>query len=257
MLFPTKFTSLINTRGLIDSASLENHHNNRPNRSGNHKWPETFLERCTYLRFIWTLYLCFISTLYIYVSYRPCNCVLYQPYLHTETKWQRWLKSWTLCARQMMLFLKGNFWFIDTSINWSTAFLECLVPKKRQAINGIELATSTWDWGNTASQPPVIQHVRFMLTHGLFWIVSKTLSKWHGRSGTDRPGVGVTKPIFSVPLFSTSSVIVKTNVSYWISRLYLAGVAAAELRWHLSNMNVVHGILQVLLQDRKFCLRRN
>ena len=43
----------------------------------------------------------------------------------------------------------------------------------------------------------------------------------------DWPGVGVTKPILSVPLFSTFSVIVKTNVSYWISRLYLAGVAAA------------------------------
>ena len=42
-----------------------------------------------------------------------------------------------------------------------------------------------------------------------------------------RTGVGVTKPIFSVPLFSTFSVIVKTNVSYWISRSYLAGVAAA------------------------------
>ena len=27
-------------------------------------------------------------------------------------------------------------------------------------------------------------------------------------------GLGVTKPIFSVPLFSTFSVIVKTNVSY-------------------------------------------
>ena len=29
MLFPTKPTSLINTRGLIGNASLENHHNNR------------------------------------------------------------------------------------------------------------------------------------------------------------------------------------------------------------------------------------
>ena len=55
-------------------------------------------------------------------------------------------------------------------------------------------------------------------------------------------GVGVTKPIFSVPLFSTFSVIVKTNASYWISRLYLAGVAAAQLRWHLSNINVIQGI---------------
>ena len=42
MLFPTKFTSLINTRGLIDSASLENHHNNRPN-IGSQEWPKTFL----------------------------------------------------------------------------------------------------------------------------------------------------------------------------------------------------------------------
>ena len=69
-------------------------------------------------------------------------------------------------------------------------------------------------------------------------------------------GVGVTKPIFSVALFSIFSVIVKTDVSYWISRLYLAGVAAAQLRWHLSNTNVILGN-QVLLQHRKFCLRRN
>ena len=45
MLFPTKLTSLINMRGLIDSVSLENHHNNRRN-SGSHKWPKTFLGRC-------------------------------------------------------------------------------------------------------------------------------------------------------------------------------------------------------------------
>ena len=44
-------------------------------------------------------------------------------------------------------------------------------------------------------------------------------------SGT---GVGLTKLIFSVPLFSTFSVFVKTNASYGISRLYLAGVAAAQ-----------------------------
>ena len=62
--------------------------------------------------------------------------------------------------------------------------------------------------------------------------------KWHARCA----GLGVTKPIFSVPLFSTFSVIAKTNVSYWISRSYLAGVAAAQLRWHLSNMHVNRGI---------------
>ena len=53
------------------------------------------------------------------------------------------------------------------------------------------------------------------------------------------PGVGVTKPISSVPLFSEIFSIAKTHVCYWISRLYLTGVAAAQLRWHLSNINVI------------------
>ena len=33
--------------------------------------------------------------------------------------------------------------------------------------------------------------------------------------------------------------IVKTYVTFQISRLYLTGVTAAELRWHLSNINVI------------------
>ena len=41
MLFPTTPTSLINTRGLIGSASLNNHHKNRHN-NGSHKWPKTY-----------------------------------------------------------------------------------------------------------------------------------------------------------------------------------------------------------------------
>ena len=36
--------------------------------------------------------------------------------------------------------------------------------------------------------------------------------------------------------------IIKTHLPYWISRLYLTGVSAAELRWHLSNMNVIQRI---------------
>ena len=54
-----------------------------------------------------------------------------------------------------------------------------------------------------------------------------------------RPGVGVTKPTSPVPLFSEIFNIVKAHIVYWISRLYLAGVAAAQLRWHLPNMNVI------------------
>ena len=52
-------------------------------------------------------------------------------------------------------------------------------------------------------------------------------------------GVGVTKPISSVPLFSDFFSIIKTHATYWISRLYLTGIAAAQLRWHLSNINVI------------------
>ena len=70
------------------------------------------------------------------------------------------------------------------------------------------------------------------------------------------PGVGVTKPISSVPLFSEFFSIVKTHVRYWISRLYLTGIAVAQLRWYLSSMNVNQRIYQLLLQDRTFCLRR-
>ena len=64
----------------------------------------------------------------------------------------------------------------------------------------------------------------------------------HWRDLFSSPGVGVTKAISSVPLFCEFFSIVKTNVSYWISRLYLAGVAAAQLRWHLSNVNVIRRI---------------
>ena len=77
--------------------------------------------------------------------------------------------------------------------------------------------------------------------------------QWHGK----RAGDGVTEPISSVPLFSSFCNITNTYISYWISRLYLTGVAAAQLRRHLANMNVIQRILQVLSPERKFCLRRN
>ena len=43
--FKTKFTLFVKTRGTLDSASLENHHNNGPN-SWSHSWPKTLLGRC-------------------------------------------------------------------------------------------------------------------------------------------------------------------------------------------------------------------
>ena len=59
---------------------------------------------------------------------------------------------------------------------------------------------------------------------------------------TNTSGVGVTKPNSSAQLFSEFFGIIKTHVSHLISRLYLAGVAAAQLRWHLSNMDVIQRI---------------
>ena len=46
-------------------------------------------------------------------------------------------------------------------------------------------------------------------------------------------GVG----LLSCSLVSSFSSLYKTPVSYWISRLYFMGVAAAQLRWHLPNIN--------------------
>ena len=51
--------------------------------------------------------------------------------------------------------------------------------------------------------------------------------------------VGITKAISSAPLISRFFTIFKTLVTYWLSCSYLTGVAAAQLRWHLSNMNVI------------------
>ena len=50
------------------------------------------------------------------------------------------------------------------------------------------------------------------------------------------PRVGVSKPNSFAPSFSEIFSIVKTHASYCILRLYLAGVAAAQLRWHLASM---------------------
>ena len=50
--------------------------------------------------------------------------------------------------------------------------------------------------------------------------------------------MGVTKPISCIPLFEFFA-IVKAPVSCQILHLYLTGVAAAELQWRMSNINVI------------------
>ena len=70
-------------------------------------------------------------------------------------------------------------------------------------------------------------------------------------------GGGGYKPISSDPLFSIFFSIVKTHINYWIARLYLTSVAAAEPWWQLLEMNAIERIQQLVLQNGKFCLRRN
>ena len=42
--------------------------------------------------------------------------------------------------------------------------------------------------------------------------------------------------------FPNFSTFFKTHVRYWIARLYLTGIATAQLRWYLSNMKVIKRI---------------
>ena len=63
-------------------------------------------------------------------------------------------------------------------------------------------------------------------------------------------GVGVSKQIFFVSLFSEFFNNVKRHVKYGISRLYFTCAVAAQLRWCLPNINVIRIIQEVLLQDQ-------
>ena len=66
-------------------------------------------------------------------------------------------------------------------------------------------------------------------------------------------GVGVTKQIPPVPLSPRFFIIVETLVTYWIACSYLTGVPAAQLRGHLSNMNVMQIIFarsKILLTEK-------
>ena len=96
-------------------------------------------------------------------------------------------------------------------------------------------------WTSCSIQHPGLILIKYMIYRNTIpWQAGfGFLSKFHRNS---LPGEGVTKPFFSVPSFSTFSVIAKTSVSYRISRLYVTGAAAPQLRWHLSNMNVIQGI---------------
>ena len=74
------------------------------------------------------------------------------------------------------------------------------------------------------------------------WPIPNREHHWHswGAVATDRPGVGVTKAPFVN--FSASRIfdLAKVPVRLFASHSYLTGVTAAELRQHLSDMNVIY-----------------
>ena len=53
---------------------------------------------------------------------------------------------------------------------------------------------------------------------------------------------GVLSQIPPFRYFSDFSPSSNTHYSYWISLIYLTGVTAAQLRWHLSNMKLIQEI---------------
>ena len=126
---------------------------------------------------------------------------------------------------------KTHFWQISTNHPTVSLYLRChhFILHDIYIFNGLSAIAA---WSEARVHQPS-NHCGLSLNFS---------RKYQCQQDESRLGVGVTKPIFFVPLFSTFSVIVKTNVSYWIPRLYLAGVAPAQLRWHLTKMNVIQGI---------------
>ena len=71
-----------------------------------------------------------------------------------------------------------------------------------------------------------------------------------------RPGVGVTKALFVN--FSVSIIFdtAKVTVTFLATHSYLTGVTAAELRQHLSTMNVIFNVLWWCWKIRKITKQR-
>ena len=90
-------------------------------------------------------------------------------------------------------------------------------------------------------------HISFSIKPNESHNVTSLLSNFFA----EKSGVGVTRAISSILLFSWFFSIANIYISYWISCSYLTGVTAAQLRWHLTNMKVVQKA------DRYFCRIKN
>ena len=68
----------------------------------------------------------------------------------------------------------------------------------------------------------------------------------------DISGVGSSKPILFVPLFCQFFLIMITLVTCKTSRSHLIGATVAELRRHLTNMNVIRSIKPIIFLNLNF-----
>ena len=129
-----------------------------------------------------------------------------------------------------ILQLRGSFWF-------------CLFCEKHIQYCPRESHAWVWDpicfhtklfwvkWPRLKIREKITNFFQDFATTGalhiaLYNTVRITLIYTYGKD--EKSGVGVTKPVSSILLFSAFFSIVKTHVSYWISCLYLADVAAAQ-----------------------------
>ena len=110
------------------------------------------------------------------------------------------------------------------------------------------LSKESWDWWFETPSRPLWRHRKGNGYHVHVHWKAVLILKWANPeiprlrwsiTTICTPGVGVTKSISTVPLFFEFFSIIKTRVSYWISLLYLTGVAAVELLWHRPNMNMI------------------
>ena len=171
------------------------------------------------------------SLTYCWISLKP----------ETLISWLR-LKNWVLKTRPLVSYLLQNF--IKT---WDTHILTEVekLSSKNMSIGVIIF----WLFSYIFIMLGVVQWCNMAL---LIWVNIGSGNDLLPDGTVPLPGGGVTKPIFSVPLLSLFFRMIKTAVTCMIWSSYLAGVTAAALRRHLTNMNMIESIWPILLLNQNF-----
>ena len=186
---------------------------------------------------------CISMCLLLFMSW--CLCLLYN--YKSET---------TFVIKYIIISVKASFTKSHCNVSsfdckfflFNTCFyLNLMMSCKEVHSFAFELMFFVWmgatlnDWYNTIL--PGTQQTTIYSPQAVIWSFKS-------------PVVGVTTPFFLGSVIFLFFNIAKIHVSYWISRSYLTGVVAAQLRWHRSTMNENQRMSQVLSRDQQFCLRR-